>query len=78
MLKPACYWLESEGSAYLRWNYGTVAVVRPDGEIYLSWGPFVHQCRHASHAQARQFVERWVAVRRGFPGQRRVRGKGYG
>jgi hypothetical protein len=38
MLKPACYWIESEGSAYLRWNYGTVAVVRPDGEIYLSPG----------------------------------------
>lgn len=71
MLPKACRWLEIEGAAYLRYNYATVASVRPCGgrfEVCIRWGGRDLRAMRGSMERGRMGVERWVEHAKGFPG----------
>lgn len=74
MLKPACRWLDAPDGSYLYWNYRCVAHVKPAGGHVLTtitWGGRRHLGRAATLEQGKRWVERWVWVQKGPPGEPR-------
>lgn len=73
MLPPAYNWIETERGAFLRFNYGMMASVKPlNGryEVTIYWRDDQHGGAVGSIAQGKRFIERWVAKRRGLPKNR--------
>lgn len=71
-LPVPCYWIESEGGAFLRWNAGTVGCVKPTATgalVVIQWRETYIEAQVASMSQGRRYLAQWVAARRGFPGK---------
>jgi len=76
-LNPNCRWRVEEDRAFLDWNYGCIAYVVPKDGRFLSviqWQQRTHQAPCGSVAQGMRWIERWMAHRRGFPGEGKRRG----
>lgn len=73
-LPPACYWLDHDDGSYLRWNYATVAYVKPEGwrwRTTINWTSRQYTALSASRAQGKRWVERWVSAQKGSPRAKR-------
>jgi len=49
-----------DGSANLYLRYGSIASIKPDGEMKLKYWQKEFNAKAASVAQAKRFVERWI------------------
>jgi hypothetical protein len=64
MLPKQCHWLTSPDAAWLRWNYGCIAVVRADdngASVQIMFRERDLFGRAPSVAQGMRHVERWLA-----------------
>jgi len=77
-LPAACHWAGTPDAPILMFNDRIVAVVNPPTPaspitLCLMWGgKTINVVHRGSLAQAQRYIERWVAGRDSFPGQRRV------
>lgn len=69
MLPAAYRWSESNGAAYLRFNYRTVAVVHADGQVNIQWQGRSVSGQSLTLKRGLKDVERWVLAQGdGLPG----------
>lgn len=73
MLESPYRWYFIEGAAYLDYNAGNVASVKPAGGRYRTTIRFrghVHEGACGSLEQGMRWVDRWIAKHPGWPGKR--------
>lgn len=69
---PNLRWYSTENGAFLDYNAGCVAYVRPSGRVILqAWGDF-REIESASQDAGIAIVEDWVSRQTGFPGMGRA------
>lgn len=74
MLPAAYHWQITASSAYLRFNYSTIAVIKPAGcrySVLIMWRGREVVGSTGSVSQGIRHVGRWVAARDELPSDRR-------